>query len=312
MKAVCINHYGDVNTLIYQDIPKPTPKADELLIKVHAAGINPIDCKTRSGKGLSFLYKETFPLILGWDVSGVVEAVGEAVTAFKIGDAVYGMPRFPEIAGAYAEYITAPAEQMAHKPQNLNHTQAAAVPLVALTAWQALFDAANLDTGQSILIHAAAGGVGHIAVQLAKWKGTTVLGTASARNKDYLQKIGVDTFINYKTTLFEDVAKNVDVVLDCFAGEIQDRSWNVLKKNGFLVSILGDPTSELAATYGVRCGHVLVQPNAKQLTEIATLIDEGHLTPNIDATFPLADAAKAHTLQEKGHVRGKLVLEVIK
>jgi NADPH:quinone reductase-like Zn-dependent oxidoreductase len=314
MKAVRIHQYGGPEVLTYEEAPRPEPKEDELLIRVHAAGVNPADWQIRSGK--RGVLEEPFSLILGFDVSGLVEATGGGVTHFEVGDAVYALQ-----SGAYAEYVTSPAADVAHKPRSLDHVQAAAMPAVALTAWQALFDAAELSAGQTVLIHAAAGGVGHIAVQLAKWKGAHVIGTASGRNEDFLREIGVDEFVNYRTTRFEEVVRDVDVVLDlvvrdadagidALAGETLERSWSVLKKNGVLVSICATPSSETAAAHGVRGKYILAQPNAAQLTEIARLVDAGHVKPTIDTVLPLKEARKAHVLSQEGHTRGKIVLRV--
>ena len=319
MKAVRIHKYGGPDVLTYEDVPRPEPKEDELLIRVHAAGVNPADWVIRSGK--RFVLKEPFSLILGLDVSGVVEAVGSSVAHFKVGDAVYGMMPIRR-GGGYAEYVTIPATGVAHKPRSLDHIQAAAMPVVALTSWQALFDTAELSSGQTVLIHAAAGGVGHIAVQLARWKGARVIGTASGRNEDFLRKIGCDEIINYNTTRFENVVRDVDVVLDAIvrdvnavmdavARETLERSWSVLKKNGVLVSICARPSSETAAAYGMRGKYILAQPNAAQLTEIARLVDAGHVKPTVDTVLPLKEARKAHKLSQKGHTRGKIVLRVV-
>jgi len=318
MKTVRIHKYGGPRVLTYEDAPRPEPKEDELLIRVNAASVNPADCQIRSGR--RFKLKKPFSLILGFDVSGVVEAVGSGVANFKAGDVVFGMLDIRK-GGAYAEYVTAPAMNFAHKPRSLDHIQAAALPLVALTAWQALFDAGELSAGQKVLIHAAAGGVGHIAVQLAKWKGAYVIGTASGRNEDFLRTIGVDEFINYKTTRFETIVQDVDVVLECINRDIRverrrggtlERSWSVLKKNSVLVSICATPSSEIAAEYGVRGKYILVQPDAVQLMEIAMLADAGHVKPTIETVLPLKDVRKAHKLSQKGHTRGKIVLQVIK
>ena len=319
MKAVRIHKYGEPDVLVYEDAPLPEPEEGELLIRVHAAGVNPADWQIRSGK--RFLLEEPFSLILGFDMSGVVEAVGSRVDHFKVGDAVYGMLPLGN-GGSYAEYVTSDAADIALKPRSLDHIQAAAMPVVALTAWQALFDAGELSAGQTVLIHAAAGGVGHIAVQFAKWKGARVIGTASARNADFLRKLGCDEIVNYKTTRFEDVVKDVDVVLDiiprdasaaanALAEETLERSWSVLKKNGVLVSICTRPSSEAAAAHGVRGTYILAQPNAAQLAEIARLVDAGHVKPTIDTVLPLREARKAHELSEEGHTRGKIVLRVV-
>ena len=200
--------------------------------------------------------------------------------------------------------------EIAAKPKSVDHVQAAAIPLAALTAWQALFDAGGLQAGQKVLIHAAAGGVGHFAVQLAKWKGAFVAGTASARNHDFLRQLGVDQPIDYNSVRFEDVARDFDIVLDTLAGETRARSWGVLKKGGILVTVLGQPSQEDAKAHGVRAAGIFVQPNPAQLAEIATLVDSGKLKANIESVFPLAEAAKAHSLGETNHVRGKIVLRV--
>lgn len=309
MKGVRIHKYGGPRVLTYEDVPRPEPKEDELLIRVHAAGVNPADWKTRSGKGIAL--KEQFPVILGWDVSGVVEAVGSYVDHFKLGDEVYGMVRFPKVGGAYAEYVTSPLTDVVHKPRSLNHIQAAALPLVALTAWQTLFGAADLSAKQTVLIHGAAGGVGHIALQLAKWKGTYVIGTCSGRNEDFLRKIGADEIVNYITTRFENVVRDADVVIDTVGGKTKERSWSVLKKNGVLVSLHGTPSSETAAAYGVRSKYILVQTNATQLIEISKLVDAGYIKPTVDTVIPLKKTRKAHRLSQKGHTRGKIVLRVV-
>jgi NADPH:quinone reductase-like Zn-dependent oxidoreductase len=291
---------------------------EELLIRVHATSVNPADWQIRSGR--RFKLKKPFSLILGFDVSGVVEAVGSRVAKFKIGDAVFGMTDI-RAGGAYAEYVTAPAENVALAPSSLDHIQAAALPVVALTSWQVLFDAGELSPGQKVLIHGAAGGVGHVAVQLAKWKGAYVIGTASGRNESFLHRIGVDEFINYRTTRFEEVVRGVDVVLEAVnrdipvesvRGETLKRSLGVLKERGVLVSICDTNVSKTAAMYGLRGKYVLAQPNAAQLAEIAMLADAGHVKPAIDTVLPIEDARKAHRLSQKGHTRGKIVLQVVK
>ena len=310
MKAVRIHEFGDPGVLKYEDAPVPQPAEGEVLIRVHAAGVNPVDWKTRSGRGMAKRLEATFPLILGWDVSGVIEEIGAGVTQFKPGDEVFGLVRFPQLGAAYAEYTAVPASHLAFKPRTLDHVQAAALPLVSLTAWQALFEGAQLEAGQRVLIHAAAGGVGHIAVQLARWRGAYVIGTTSSRNVLFVRQLGASEVIDYETASFEQYVSEVDAVLDPLAGEVRERSWQVLKKGGVLVSILGEPAAGAAAAYGVRAVYVLVRPEASQLAQIAALVDEGHVRPEIDAVYPLQEAASAHERVERGHTRGKVVLKV--
>jgi NADPH:quinone reductase-like Zn-dependent oxidoreductase len=309
MKAVRMHGYGGPEVLLYEDAPRPVAGEGEVLVRIHAAGINPVDWKIRQGMTRGFLdYK--LPVILGWDFSGVVEEVGPGVTGWKKGDEVYARPDISR-NGAYAEYIAVKASEIGPKPKSLDHVHAAAIPLAALTAWQAMFDAAGLQAGQRILIHAAAGGVGTFAVQLAKWKGAYVIGTASARNHEFLRQLGADEVIDYTAFRFEDVVRDVDVVLDSMAGEVRSRSWQVLKKGGVLVSILGPPSQEEAARHNVRGTSVFVQPNADQLRQLSELADAGKVRPIIEAVVPLAEAAKAHEMNQTEHTRGKIVLQVL-
>jgi NADPH:quinone reductase-like Zn-dependent oxidoreductase len=308
MKAIRIHNYGGPEVLQYEDAPRPKPQAGEVLIRVHAAGVNPIDWKVREGHMKDF-WPHKFPLILGWDVSGTVEEVGPRVSRFKIGDEVYSLPD-PTRNGAYADYIVVRESELALKPNSLHHIRAAAVPLAALTAWQSLFDTAQLQPGQRVLIHAGSGGVGHLAVQLAKWKGAYVFATASTKNQDLLRKLGVDEPIDYTQQRFEDVARNIDIVLDTIGGETQERSLSVLKKGGVLVSLVQPPSEEKAKELGVRAAFVAGHPSGAQLAEIAKMIDSGKLAPVIDRILPLSEVLRAHELSEPGHVRGKIVLRV--
>src|SRR6267143_1473471 len=308
MKAIQIHNYGGPEVLKYEDAPRPQPQAGEVLVRVHAAGVNPIDWKVREGHMKDF-WPHKFPLILGWDLSGVVEEVGPRVSQFKRGDEVYSLPD-PTRDGAYADYIVVRESELALKPNSLHHIRAAAVPLAALTAWQSLFDTAQLQPGQRVLIHAGSGGVGHFAVQLAKWKGAHVFATASTKNQDLLCKLAVDEPIDYTQQRFEDVARNIDVVLDTIGGETQERSWSVLKKGGNLVSLVQPPSEEKAKELGVRAVFVGVQANGEQLAEIAKIIDSGKLAPVIDRILPLSEAGRAHELSQSGHIRGKIVLRV--
>ncbi len=308
MQAVRFHSYGAPNVLVMEEAPRPQAGAGEVLLRVHAAGVNPLDWKVRAGHVKEWL-RHRLPLIPGWDVSGVVEAVGPEVTAFKTGEAVYGMLDFNR-QGAYAEYVAARTGELARKPRSIDHIRAAAVPLAALTAWQALFEVAGLAPWHTVLIHAAAGGVGHFAVQLAKWKGAKVIGTASAGNAGFLRDLGADEVIDYRTTRFEEVVRNVDVVLDAMGGDTQQRSWQVLKKGGILVATLGISSPAAAREHEVRGQGVSVHADSAQLTQIAALIDAGDLKPAVTTVLPLAEAARAHELSQAGHVRGKIVLQV--
>lgn len=309
MKAVCIHEYGGPDVLRLEDAPIPVPAAGEVLIRVHAAGINPVDWKIREGR-LQGRVEHRLPLILGWDVAGVIEALGPGVTQFKIGDAVYARP---DIArdGGYAEYIAVRASEVALKPKSLDFIHAAAVPLAALTAWQALFDAAKLVAGQKILVHAGAGGVGSYAVQFAHWKGARVIATASARNADLVRSLGADQVIDYTQARFEDEVRDLDVVFDTVGEEVQQRSWQVLKKGGILVSILALTVPDDVAARGLRSAYVFVQPNAAQLGQIAELIDGGHVKPVVETVLPLSEVRQAHILSQSRHARGKIVLRVV-
>ncbi|CDH45909.1 Alcohol dehydrogenase zinc-binding domain protein [Candidatus Contendobacter odensis Run_B_J11] len=308
MKAVRIHAYGGPELLHYETIPRPALNPDDLLIRVRAAAVNPVDWKIREGHLQGFLNHQ-LPLILGWDVSGEVVKMGPEATGFKIGDAVYARPDI-ERDGSYAEYIAVKASEAAHKPAKLDHDHAAAVPLAALTAWQALVDAAQLQVGQRVLIHAAAGGVGSFAVQLAKAKGAQVIATASAVNVGIVAELGVDQFVDYTRTRFEEIVKEVDVVFDTVGGDTQDRSWQVLKPGGILVSVINPPPEETAAKHGVRSAFVFVQPSGQQLTAIARLIDAGRMKPIIHTVLPLSDARQAQVISQGGHARGKIVLHV--
>src|ERR1700693_5298384 len=308
MKAIRIHNYGGPEGLKYEDAPRPQPQAGEVLVRVHGAGVNPIDWKVREGHMKDF-WPHKFPLILGWDLSGVVEEVGAGVSRFKIGDEVYSLPD-PTRDGAYADYIVVREPALALKPNSLHHIRAAAVPLAALTAWQSLFDTAQLRPRQRVLIHAGSGGVGHFAVQLAKWKGAYVFATASTKNQQLLRELGADDTIDYTRQRFEDVARNVDFVLDTIGGETQERSWSVLKKGGVLVSLVQPPSEEKAKELGVRAALLGAQPSGEQLAEIAKIIDSGKLAPVFDRILPLSEARRAHELSQSGHTHGKIALRV--
>src|SRR5947208_4728915 len=309
MKAIRIHNYGGPQALNYEDAPRPQPQAGEVLVRVHAAGVNPIDWKVREGHMKDF-WPHKFPLILGWDFSGVVEELGPSPAAagrFKVGDEVYSLPD-PTRNGTYADYIVVREPELALKPNSLHHIRAAAVPLAVLTAWQSLFDTAQLQPRQRVLIHAGSGGVGHFAVQLAKWKGAYVFATASTKNQDLLRKLGVDGPIDYTQKRFEDIARKIDIVLDTLGDETQERSWSVLKKGGVLVSLVQPPSEEKAKELGVRAALLGAQPSGAQLAEIAKIIDSGELAPIIDRILPLSEARQARALSHCGHAHGQIVM----
>lgn len=308
MKAIRFHSFGGADVLKYEDAPKPVAAAGQILVKVHAAGVNPVDWKVRSGQIPAFA--ATMPYTAGYDVSGIVDSVGEGVTDFKAGDEVFAYMALNR-GGGYAQYVALPASEAAKKPSNIDHTHAAAVPLAALTAHQALFDTAKLQSGQTVLIQGGAGGVGHFAVQLAHAKGAKVIATASERNIEFVKSLGADTVIDYKAQKFEDIAKDVDVVFDTVGGETGTRSIATLKPGGIIVSITGMPDQAACKERGVRGTAILVRPSGPQLAELAAMIEKETLAPTIGATFPLKDAAKAHELSESGKTsRGKIVLLV--
>ncbi|MEU0446696.1 NADP-dependent oxidoreductase [Streptomyces tendae] len=309
MRAVSQDVLGGPEVLKEVRPERPEPRPNEVLVRVRAAGVNPTDWKHRANGG--FLGEP--PFVLGWDVSGVVESVGIGVAAFRPGDEVFGMLSYPFGHGSHAEYVTAPARTFAHKPSGIDHVQAGALPLVSLTAWQALVERADVQPGQRVLIHAAAGGVGHVAVQIAKARGARVIGTASAGKHEFLRSIGADETVDYRETDFAEVVKDVDVVLDTIGGDTSLRSLRVLRPGGVVVSILpvgSDEFYEEADRLGVRAVRMLVDADRAGMEEIARLVESGKLRATIAETFPLAEAARAHAEGETGRTTGKLVLVV--
>ncbi|MEU0404935.1 NADP-dependent oxidoreductase [Streptomyces sp. NPDC006197] len=306
MRAVVVEQWGGPENLVEREVERPEPGLNEVLVRVHAAGVNPVDWKTRASGAL--IGWGDVP-VLGWDVSGTVEAVGPGVGIFRPGDEVFGMPLFPRQAGGYAEYVVAPARHLAPKPSSLTHVEAAALPLAALTAWQALVDAADVRPGERVLVHAAAGGVGHLAVQIAKARGAYVVGTASAAKHDLVRELGADEVVDYRAARFEDVVSDIDVVLDGLGGETAERSLKVLRDGGRLITLPG-PDDVPAAQDGVRAAWVLVEPDHLGLREIAALVERGALRPVVDTVLPLAEAAEAHAIGELGRTTGKIVLTV--
>ncbi|MFJ8807180.1 NADP-dependent oxidoreductase [Streptomyces sp. NPDC102490] len=309
MRAVSQDVLGGPEVLKEVRPERPEPRPNEVLVRVRAAGVNPTDWKHRAGGG--FLGEP--PFVLGWDVSGVVESVGVGVAAFRPGDEVFGMLSYPFGHGSHAEYVTAPARTFTHKPAGIDHVQAGALPLVSLTAWQALVERADVQPGQRVLIHAAAGGVGHVAVQIAKVRGAHVIGTASAGKHEFLRSLGADETVDYRETDFAEAVKDVDVVLDTIGGDTSLRSLRVLRPGGIVVSILpvgSDEFFQEADRLGVRAVRMLVDADRAGMEEIARLVESGKLRATIAQTFPLAEAARAHALGETGRTTGKLVLVV--
>ncbi|MEV0437237.1 NADP-dependent oxidoreductase [Nocardia sp. NPDC050413] len=308
MRAIRQDTFGGPEVLRVIDVDRPEPGPAEVLIRVHAAGVNPTDSWHRALGGLRGAITP-----LGWDVSGVVEAVGLGVTLFAPGDEVFGMPRHPHPAATYAEYVTAPARHLAHKPTNLSHLEAGGLPLVALTAWQALVDTADVRPGQRVLVHAAAGGVGQAAVQIAKARGAHVVGTARADNHEFVRGLGADEVIDYTTTAFEEVARDIDVVVDTIGGEYGPRSLRTLRPGGIVVSLASPAEAalaDIARPLGLRAQFMIVEADRTGMLAIADLAREGALRVHVDTVVPLESASKAHEIADTQRTRGKIVLEV--
>lgn len=306
MKAVRIHDFGGADVMHIDDVPTPQPGRGEVLIKVLAASVNPVDYKTRSGE-----FKPpgmTMPATLGRDIAGIVEGVGRDVTRISVGDDVYAL--LDRDHGGYAEFVVAKADYVALMPESIDYVHAAAVPLAAITAWQGLFDHGKLRSGERVLIHGAAGGVGHFAVQFAKERGAYVVATARSEDRDVLRKLGADEVIDYRNERFEDRVNNIDLVLDLVAGDTQRRSWKSLKKGGRMVSTLQAPAPQEGAPGGATGEAFMAKPDRRALEEIGHLIDDGKVRIIVDQTLPLESVRRAHQVMENEHVRGKLVLEV--
>ncbi|MEY9931691.1 NADPH:quinone reductase-like Zn-dependent oxidoreductase [Catenulispora sp. GP43] len=310
MRAVTQDSFGDPSVLHTVEMPKPTPLPSEVLVRVHATGINPVDAMVRSG---AFPMLGQPPFVLGWDISGVVEEVVPGVTRFQAGDEVFGMPFFPRAGNGYAEYVAVPSRQLARKPAAIDHDHAAALPLAGLTAWQALADAAEVGAGDRVLIHAGGGGVGHLAVQIAKARGAHVVATASAAKHDFVLGLGADEVVDYRAVDITEAVRDMDVVLDTVGGAVGRQSIEVLRPGGLLVTIVDRMDAELrAATIdaGRRFAGLTVEPDHVGLEALAALVEEGKLRPYVEHSLPLDDAAKAHELIESGRTQGKIVLTV--
>jgi NADPH:quinone reductase-like Zn-dependent oxidoreductase len=308
MKAVYIEAYGGREQLKYGHLPEPELRPNDVLIEVHAAAVNPVDWKIRNG-WLQQRIQYTFPLVLGWDVAGVVVKTGPKVTKFKVGDAVFSRPDIQR-NGAYAEYIAVDEGLVAPKPANVSFEEAAAVPLAALTAWEALVDNAQVQSGQQVLVHAGAGGVGIYAIQLAKHFGARVTTTVSTRNVDLARSLGADNVIDYTGQDFTSTGRVYDIVFDTVGGDVLDKSFGVVKPGGTLVSIVSPPDQAKCEANNIRGAWFFLEPDGEKLATIGKLIEEGQVRPVVGAVFPLAEAAKAHELSESRHLQGKIVLKV--
>jgi NADPH:quinone reductase-like Zn-dependent oxidoreductase len=306
MKAVVAHEYGAPEVLKFEEVPWPEPKEDEALVRVIASSVNPADPLTLSGK-----YAREFgthlPLIPGYDIAGIVEKTGANVTKLKVGDAVYGYPTF---GGGWADYVTVKEWEVAAKPKSLTFVDAASVPMGALTAWQALVDVAKLQPGQTILVHGGSGGVGNFAVQIAKARGARVIATASTANQDFLKQLGADVAVDYTKTRFEDVAKDVDAVLDPVGRETLARSYDVVKKGGIVMSLIALPDRAELKKRGIHGAAISVHPDAADLTKIAQLIDAGKIKPIVTQVLPLSEAIAAQQQAATHHTRGKVVLRI--
>jgi len=313
MRHVTYDHFGDADVLQVTDTVVPGPGAGQVLVRVHGAGLNPIDWKTRKGLGFAARQIEnSLPWTPGYDIAGEVVTVGEGVTTLAPGDRVMGMIGFPATGGGYAEYALAGADELAIVPEDLDLVTAGALPLAALTAWQALFEVAGLESGQKVLVHAGAGGVGHYAVQFALARGAHVIATASSGNRDFLAELGVHEVIDYHNSDVAEECYGLDVVLDLVGGDTGKRSLHCLGEKGVLVTvptITADEIISAAETMGLKAHGITVRPDVFHLEEIAELVEDGEVRIHIEQAFPMTEAADAHRLLEAGHVRGKLVLD---
>jgi NADPH:quinone reductase-like Zn-dependent oxidoreductase len=311
MRAIVQREFGGPEVLRVEDVPVPEPIPTEVQVRVHAAGVNPVDLKTRAGKGMAGVLGEP-PLAVGWDVAGTVAAVGGGVTRFRVGDEVFGMPWFPRQAGAYAEYVTAPSRHFAAKPHALGFEEAAALPLAGLTAWQIVIDTIALQEGDDILIHGAAGGVGHLAVQIAKARGACVYATARSEQAEWLRGLGADEVIDYRSERFEERASELDAVVD-LTGGYGERSLRALRPGGTLVMVpggAGDDLAEAGAEREIRVTGFLVEPDPAGLAALEALVEAARLQVRVDRVFDLEQAAEAHRAAEDHHGGGKIVLRV--
>lgn len=310
MQAFTLSDTTGPSALQLTDVAMPTVGPHEVLVRVRAISLNPVDYKTAYGTGAYGFIKEESPLIPGWDISGEITEVGADVRQFEPGDAVFGMVNFPGHGRAYAEYVVAPADQLAHKPAGISHEDAVAATLAALTAWQVLISKANLQPGQRVLIHAAGGGVGNYAVQIAKERGAYVLGTASTTKRDFVLSLGADEHIDYTEVRFEDIIQPVDLVLDPIGGEHLERSLTVVKPGGSLISIVGIKPElvERAKAKGIQAYAYLVASSGTDQTAIADRLADGRIRSHVSQTFPFAQLPDALRVVESGKTQGKVVV----
>jgi NADPH:quinone reductase-like Zn-dependent oxidoreductase len=313
MKAVVLREFGSPEVMAIEDVPVPQPIPTEIQVRVHAAGVNPVDFKTRQGRGMAAVLGEP-PIRIGWDVSGTVTEVGAGVTRFRVGDEVFGMPWFPRQAGAYAEYVTAPSRHFAAKPAVLSHEQAAALPLAGLTAWQIVVDTIRLQSGDDLLVHGGAGGVGHLAVQISRARGANVFATARAEQAAMLTKLGAERTFDYREERFEDQLSDLDAVVDT-TGLSGSASLAALRPGGMLVTVPSategmDELRQRAATKSQRVTGILVEPDPVGLAGLCHLVEDGQLQVHVGEVFDLDRAADAHRLAEGSHGGGKIVLRV--
>ncbi len=308
MRAVRLHQYGGIDTLTLEQIDKPTINADDILIQVKAAAINPVDWKIREGYLKEFIPYE-LPITLGWDVAGIVTQVGEDVDQFSVGDEVFSRPNIAR-DGSYADFIAVKADEAVLKSTKLDFAQAATLPLAGITAWQCLVDVANIQPGQRVLIHAGAGGVGHLAIQIAKAKGALVVATASSANLELLTQLGADEAIDYTKAPLDEQIAPVDVVLDTIGGDVQQSSWSLLKPEGMMVSVVEPPSEETAKEHNVQAAFVFIEPSSRILTELNKLVESDQLRPLIEHRFPLEQIAEAHQQSQSGRTRGKIVIDV--
>jgi len=308
MKAIVISRFGGPDVLQYQDLPRPEPKPNEVLVRVIAAGVNPVDSQMRAGDWAK-VFGPKPPYVPGADIAGVIEQTGAQVKNLKAGDAVYGYLDLDR-DGGYAQFTIAKPSEVAAKPKSATFEEAAAVPCAALTAWQAIVDSGKLSSGQTVLIHGGSGGVGSFAIQIAKARGARVIATASTHNQETLKQLGADVAVDYTQQKFEDIAKDVDIVLDTVGGDTLARSYKVLKKGGFIATLVARLDKSELEKHGIRGESIGVTPNAAELAQLAELIDAKKIRPLVSQVLPLSEARKAHEQAATGHTRGKIVLKV--